>query len=108
MSCWRVLVRRMPAEERIMRPGPWEKQRAREQAHAQRRVGAWQHDRGWHTASLRHWGTTRAAGVLPPLLLAWSMPWYGVASSVAAPLEREARGMAPLLAIGIGTLSWLA
>src|SRR5206468_9916880 len=99
-----VLVRRMPAEERIMRPCPWEEQRARAHEHAKRSVGAWQHDRGWHTASLRSWGTAIAAGVLLPLLSAWSMPWYGVASSAAARTERDARGMAPLLAIGIGTL----
>src|SRR5438132_13998434 len=98
----------MPAEECIMRPCPWEEQRAREHEHAKRSEGAWQHDRGWHTASLRSWGMVVAAGALLFLLLAWSMPWYGVASSAAAGMERGARSMAPLLAIGIGILSWLA
>src|SRR5215510_6789323 len=98
----------MPTEEYSMRPCPWEEKSAREPEHAQCGEGAWQHDRGWHTASLRSWGMVVAAGALLFLLLAWSMPWYGVASSAAARMERGARGMAPLLAIGIGILSWLA
>jgi hypothetical protein len=49
-----------------------------------------------------------AVSALLFLLSAWSMPWYGVASSAAVRMERGARGMAPLLAIGMGILSWLA
>src|SRR5438067_1529526 len=77
-------------------------------APAQRRAGAWPHDKGWHTASLRRWGTTVAAGALFCLPSAWAMPWYGVVWSAAARQERGTQRMAPLLAIGVGTLSWLA
>jgi hypothetical protein len=91
-----------------MRQCPWEEQTVRAQEHAKRRVGAWHHDLVWKTAGLRSWGTAVAAGALLPLLSAWSMPWYGVASSAGARMARDARGMAPLLAVSIGTLSWLA
>jgi hypothetical protein len=59
-------------------------------------------------ATLRRGGIKAGAGVLFCLLLAWSVPWYGVAThSTAAGMEWGTRGGAYLLAVGIGTLSWL-
>ena len=76
------------------------------QTHAPRRRGVWYHDTVGRKASLRKWGTMAAAGALLALLWAGSDLWYGVASgSVAAGM---ARGSPHLLAVGIGTLSWLA
>lgn len=74
------------------------------QTHAPRRSGVGDHDTVGRKASLRKWGTTAAAGVLLPLLSAWARPWSGV----AAGMEQGAHRMPYLLAVGIGTLSWLA
>ena len=82
-----------------MRQCPWEEQTVRAQEHAQRRVGAWHHDLVWKKADLWSWGTAVAAGALLPLLSAWSIPWYGVASSAGVRMERDARGLTPLLAV---------
>lgn len=98
----------MTVEECIVQLYPWEEKRARKPEYAQRSGEAWPHDGGWHIVSLRSWGMTVATGALLFLLSAWSVPWYGVAASAAARLERGTQRMAPLLAISVGILSWLA
>lgn len=91
-----------------MQQYPGAKQTASVPDHAQHRVGGCHHDLGCRNAGLRHWRTT-AAGALLPLLSAAPMSWSGVAAhSVAAGMEQDARGMTYLLAVAIGTLSWLA
>ena len=63
---------------------------------------------GDRNAGLRRGGTPVRASALLPLVLAWSVLWSGVAApSAAAGLERGADDVPYLLAVGIGTLSWL-
>jgi hypothetical protein len=71
-----------------------EKQTASEHTHPPSRRGAGYHHTKDMNTSLRHRGTTTGIGVLLSLLVAW----YGVTAHSAP---------APLLAIGIGVLSWL-
>ena len=73
------------------------------------RVGRWHQDKGGKNTGWQHWRSTVAAGALLPVLSARLMPWSGVTHhSVAAGMEQGTRGMTPLLAVVIGTLSWLA
>jgi hypothetical protein len=91
-----------------MQQGLGEAQTASRHTHAPHRGDAWHHHTRGRNAGRGRGGTTAKAGALLVLALAWSVPWYEVAAgSTAAGMARDARSGAPLLAVGIGILSWL-
>jgi hypothetical protein len=76
--------------------------------HTQPRADAWPHNPKGRNAGQRRGGIMAVAGALLLLVSAWVVPWDGVAAgSTVAGMARDAHAGAPLLAVGIGVLSWL-
>ena len=85
-----------------------EAQTASGHTHAPYCEDTWPHNTSGRNAGLRCRGIKAGAGALLPLVLACSVPWYGVAAhSTAAGMERGTGGGTSLLSVGIGMLSWL-